>query len=204
MAPPILPPEDAREPWRPPWSAAAHAVCARRCATAEPDPRLTFTRRADRAGLRGRELAARPLERPGTQDPPACPRATTPPCGPQCAQPAQRVPPPRGRWPRRQLAPRAGTVEGPRAPWPCATCRVAFSPPDQRRPPGTEGCGSGPPGPPSLPEPGRPGPALGGATASRGAGGRLRKAPVRCLTARRNGTAPARTLPLAQIQAISL
>lgn len=122
------PPDDAREQLRQQWLAAANDVFERMFAHAEQDQLVTFTQREDRACLLGQELAAWLLERHVTNDPQACPSATTPPCCPKCGQPAQRVPPPRGRLPRRQLTTRAGTVEWPREQWRCATCRVAFFP----------------------------------------------------------------------------
>ena len=121
-------PDNTHEQLRQQWLAAANDAFERMFATPEQNQLVTFSQRETRACLLGNELAAWLLERHVTGDAQVRPADEQPPCCPKCGQSAQRVKPPNGRLPRRQLTTQAGTVEWPREQWRCATCRVAFFP----------------------------------------------------------------------------
>jgi hypothetical protein len=122
------PPDDPREQLRQQWLNAANDVFEHLFANAEQNQLVTFTQREARACLLGKELAAWLLERHVTNDAQVQPADEQSPGCPKCGQPARRVPPPRGRLPRRQLTTLAGTVEWQREQWRCPTCRIAFFP----------------------------------------------------------------------------
>src|SRR5262245_14072262 len=121
-------PDETQEQLRQQGRAAANDALERMFAAPEQDQLVTFSQRETRACLLGNELAAWLLERHVTSDARVRPADEHAPCCPTCGRPAQRVKPPNGRLPRRQLTTQAGTVEWPREQWRCATCRVAFFP----------------------------------------------------------------------------
>lgn len=128
MTSPTPRPDTSQEHLRQQWLAAANDAFERMFAVPEQDHLVTFTQREARACLLGNELAAWLLERHVTSDAQIRPAEEQPPGCPKCGRPAQRVKPPNGRLPRRQLTTQAGTVEWQREQWRCATCRVAFFP----------------------------------------------------------------------------
>jgi hypothetical protein len=128
MASTTPPPDDSREQLRQQWLSAANDVFERMFANAEQNQLVTFTQREARACLLAKELAAWLLERHVAADPHVRRPDEQPPACPKCGQPAQRLPAPRGRLPRRQLTTLAGTVEWQREQWRCPTCRIAFFP----------------------------------------------------------------------------